>query len=134
MYLDEHQIVNYMLSIDKDLKDGYELMVEYKNFNATATNDDVKIELDKLKVKFQNSNLPELRKFYRIIKSWYQEIINSFDKINGHIISNGGLERANRDVKTLIRNGYGLSNFNRTRNRIMYVKNKNESIRYTRKK
>ena len=134
MYLDEHQIVDYMLSIDKDLKDGYELMVEYKNFNATATSDDVKYELDKIKVKFQNSELPELRKFYRIIKSWHQEIINSFDKINGHIISNGGLERANRDVKTLIRNGYGLSNFNRTRNRIMYVKNKNESVKYTRKK
>ena len=30
------------------------------------------------------------------------EIINSFTRINGHIISNGGIERANRYIKTIV--------------------------------
>ena len=34
MYLDEHQIVDYMLSIDADLKAGYELLNEYRNYNS----------------------------------------------------------------------------------------------------
>ncbi len=33
------------------------------------------------------------------------------------------MERANRDVKTIIRHAYGYTNFPRLRNRIMFVKN-----------
>ena len=63
-----------------------------------------------------------------LLKNWRTEIINSFHKVNGYIISNGGMERANRDVKTLIRHAYGFRNFDRVRNRIMYVKNDDASI------
>ena len=46
---------------------------------------------------------------------------------------NGGMERANRDVKTIIRHAYGFTNFPRLRNRIMYVKNDDATILYYRK-
>lgn len=56
--------------------------------------------------------------------------INSFNRINGFVISNGGMERANRDIKTIIRISYGYSNFERLRNRIMYIKNEDVAIKY----
>ena len=129
LFLSEHEIVDYMLSIDNDLKDAYELLNEYRNFNSTATINDAANELDELIIKFHNSKIPEYINSYKLLKNWRQEIINSFHRINGHIISNGGMERANRDIKTIIRHAYGFKNFSRLRNRIMYVKNKNVPIK-----
>lgn len=129
MYLDEHEIVDYMLSIDSDLKAGYELLNEYKNFNSCATIDNAEAWLDELIMKFHTSPLSEYHKAYKMLKNWRIEIINSFHKVNGHIISNGGMERANRDIKTIIRHAYGYTNFNRLRNRIMYIKNEDASVK-----
>ena len=84
--------------------------------------------LDELIIKFHNSKIDEYYKSYKLLKNWRQEIINSFHRINGHVISNGGMERANRDIKTIIRHAYGFTNFSRLRNRIMYVKNDDASI------
>ena len=130
MHMDEHQIVEYMLYIDPQLKAAYELMNEYKSFNASASIEDVEVRLDELINKFLNSPLTEYHKFYKLLKNWRQEIINSFNKVNGYIISNGGMERTNRDIKTIIRHAYGYKNFSRLRNRIMYIKNKDASIKY----
>ncbi|MBQ6783540.1 MAG: transposase [Acholeplasmatales bacterium] len=52
---------------------------------------------------------------------------------NGYIISNGGMELANRDVKTIIRHAYGYTNFPRLRNRIMFIKNADAPILCNRK-
>ena len=128
MYLSEHEIVDYMLSIDSNLKEAYELLNEYRNFNSVATINNAAEMLDELIIKFHNSKIDEYHKSYKLLKNWRQEIINSFHRINGHVISNGGMERANRDIKTIIRHAYGFTNFSRLRNRIMYVKNDDASI------
>lgn len=129
MYLSEREIVEYMLSIDSDLKDAYELLKEYRNFNSVATINTAEEMLDELIIKFHNSKIEEYYKAYKLLKNWRVEIINSFHRVNGHVISNGGMERANRDIKTIIRHAYGFSNFSRLRNRIMYIKNKNIPIK-----
>ena len=59
MYLSEHEIVDYMLSIDSNLKDAYELLNEYRNFNSVATIDNAAEMLDELIIKFHNSNINE---------------------------------------------------------------------------
>ena len=69
-----------------------------------------------------------------MLKNWRQEIINSFNKINGFRITNGAMERVNRDVKTMFRLSFGSSNFERMRNRIMFAINKDSPILYNRKK
>ena len=79
--------------------------------------------LDELIIKFHNSNINEFHKSYKLLKNLRQEIINSFHRINGHVISSGRMERANRDIKTIIRHAYGFINFSRLRNRIMHIKN-----------
>lgn len=128
MFLNEHEIVDYMLSIDHELKEAYDLVVEYKNFNSIANINNAAEFLDELIIKFHTSISDEYHKIYKMLRNWHDEIVNSFNRINGHIISNGGLERANRDIKTIIRLAYGFTNFTRLRNRIMYTKNKDASI------
>ena len=76
MYLSEHEIVDYILSIDNDLKDAYELLNEYRNFNSVATIDNAAEMLDELIIKFHNSNINEYHKSYKLLKNWRQEIIN----------------------------------------------------------
>jgi transposase len=128
MHLSEREIVRYMLSIDKNLKDAYELLNEYRVFNSVATINNAAEWLDELIIKFHNSSLDEFYKAYKLLKKWRNEIINSFNTINGYRISNGGMERANNDIKTIIRHSFGFTNFNRFRNKVMFSKNKDASI------
>jgi len=124
LLLEEHQIVDYMLKIDKDLKAAYELLNEYRAFNSSVTIYNAEEILNELINKFHGSPIDEYYKAYKMLKKWKKEIINSLNRVNGLIISNGGMERAYRNIKTIIRHAYGYKNFDRLRKRIMYVKNK----------
>lgn len=69
MYLNEHEIVDYVLSIDSNLKDAYELLNEYRNFNSIATIDNAEEYLDELIIKFHNSKIKEYNKAYKLLKT-----------------------------------------------------------------
>lgn len=133
MYLTLRQIIDYMLSLDDTLKRAYELKEEYLNFNSTATIDNCELWLDEIIYKFQTSGIEEYIHFWKLLKAWRKEIINSFNRINGYRISNGPIERTNRDIKTIFRLSFGSTNFQRMRNRIMWVLNDDAPILYTRK-
>ena len=47
------EIIDYMLSISKELKLAYELLHEYRNFNETATVENAEEWLNELILKFQ---------------------------------------------------------------------------------
>ena len=68
------------------------------------------------------------------MEKWFHEIINSFNTINGHKITNGPMERVNRDIKTLNGISFGSTNFPRMRNRIMFAINEGAPISPYRKK
>ena len=46
-----------MLLIDSNLKDAYELLNEYRNFNSIATIDNAEKYIDELIIKFHNSKI-----------------------------------------------------------------------------
>ena len=50
-------------------------------------------------------------------------LINLTDSNNSYLISKHNPNTEVSDIKTIIRIGYGYSNFERLRNRIMYIKN-----------
>ena len=128
MELTEDSIVAYMLSLDDELKGAYYLLNEYRDFNASATIEDAADQLDDLIVRFKNYHCEEYLRVAQCLTNWRDEIINSFNRINNHIISNGAMERINRDAKTIIRNSFGIRNFERFRNRVMYSINENSSF------
>ena len=134
MLMSKYQIIDCMLSLDQKLYKAYELKEEYRNFVATATIDTAYDELNKLISKFKEAHIPEYSKFIKILNNWHDEIINSFNTINGHKITNGPMERVNRDIKTIFSISFGSTNFPRMRNRIMYCINQDIPILGFRKK
>lgn len=65
-----------------------------------------------------------------MLEHWKFEIMNSFLIVDGIIMSYGSMESLNGRLKRVLHDGYGYSNFYKFRNRIMFCKNKNESINF----
>jgi len=128
MFLSNYGIVEKMLSLDSTLALAYELKEEYRNFVATASIDTASVELDALISKFKESRIKEYYPFIHIMENWHDEIVNSFNKINNHKITNGPMERVNRDIKSIFGISFGFTNFKRVRNRILYSINENSPI------
>lgn len=132
------EILKYLLSIDDDLKYGYELKEKYREFNLTAEYETCDEELTKLIDKFCNSHLEEYREFGKMIRRWKDEIKNSFIRVELRInnkgeqikkrLSNGPMEGTNARLKCIIKNANGYRNFSRFRNRCMFCINKNTPI------
>ena len=129
MELSKYQIVNYMLELDPNLKKAYYLKEDYREFNLVTDHPEEAAEkLEDLILRFKKSGISEYIPFWKMLQNWKTEIINSFTRINGHRISNGPIEKANAEIRKLIKVSYGCSNFVRFKNRIMYVINGNEPI------
>lgn len=110
-----------------DIRIAYELKEDYILFNRTATLNNAEIELEKLIEAFKNWSIKEYKAFSSLLINWKKEIVNSFIVIEGKRINNSFIESRNRQIGSLIYNANGLSNFKRTRNRIMYCINKNDT-------
>ena len=83
-----------------------------------------------------NSGIPEMKEFARTLANWKQEIINSFIIVNhlykinkdtGQVVvsdqklNNGIMENRNSILKTIKKNANGYTNWDRFRNRCLYV-------------
>lgn len=128
MLMSKYGIVENMFSLDSTLAKSYELKKEYRNFVATASIVTAQVELDSLISKFKESRIKEYFTFIHIMENWHDEIINSFNKINNHKITNGPMERVNRDIKTIFGISFGTTNYDRVRNRIMFSINEDSPI------
>jgi transposase len=69
----------------------------------------------------------ELKEYYTLLLNWSEEIINSFAVITGKRINNSYIESKNKLLEKILYNANGFTNFKRTRNRILYCLNKNDS-------
>ena len=65
----------------------------------------------------KESRIKEYYPFIHIMENWHDEIINSFNIINNDKITNGPIERVNRDIKTIFGISFGSTNFKRVRNK-----------------
>lgn len=128
VYMTKYQIIDSMLTLSDKLKKAYELKEDYRNFVATATIDTAEHELNELIIKFKEAHISEYSTFIKILTDWHDEIINSFNKINGHKITNGPMERVNRDIQTIFSISFGSTNFPRVRNRVMFCINEDAPI------
>jgi transposase len=71
----------------------------------------------------------ELKRIAGMIRRWKDEIVNSFDRIDGQRISNGPIESVNARIGIIKRNGSGYRNFERFKLRVLYSLNENSSIK-----
>ncbi len=128
-YLNYRDIMNILFDRFPDLQLAYELKEDYIHFNTTTSYRDVKEKLSDQISHFADSNIHEYDDFYNLLLHWFDEIVNSFIIVNGRRINNSYIESRNNQIERLIYNAYGFKNFKRTRNRILYCLNKNNTYK-----
>jgi len=126
----KHDVLNKLLSIDRNLAEAYWLKEEYREFNLCGTYEEALYKIDDFIERFKKAHYVEFREFASMIERWKFEIINSFLIVDGIRMSNGSMESLNGRLKRVLHDGYGYSNMPRFRNRVMFCINKNEPINF----
>lgn len=110
-----------------DLEKAYNLKEMYIYFNRTSTYESAVANFDRIRYIFADCGITEYEEFYGLLGNWKQEIVNSFIRVDGRRINNSFIESKNRIIEKLMLNANGFTNFKRTRNRILYCLNKNDT-------
>lgn len=127
-FVNLREIREILFNAFSELKAAYELKEYYIRVNAQTAPENAAKALDEAITIFEGCGIDEYEEFYRMLLNWRIQIINSFIRINGRRINNSYMESKNRIVGRLIFNANGFKNFKRTRNRILYCLNENETF------
>lgn len=143
MNIDTYRIESLFFDLDDSFETMRELKEEYISFNHSHFDDEksASIQLDTLIQKYKASELKLFEQFAHYLESHKDSIIRSFlvaevsrktkseeDDYYSRL-SNGPMESFNRKPKDYKRNTRGFSNFDYTRNRILWSTRKNPPIR-----
>lgn len=128
-YYSKTHLMQYLLSIDEELKAAYLLKENYREFNKTADYETCEERLNVLIGQFRHSKSKEMRTVSKMLKHWQVEIKNSFVRVGKRRLSNGPIENMNSQIKTIIKTSNGYKDFRRLRNRILYSLNKDTPIK-----
>jgi transposase len=137
----EKRLQEMILDIHPDLFKAWNLKERYMRFDkADLSEQDRSSHLAKLIDDFISSDIPEMMSMGLTLSNWRQEILNSFHTMNKKVTSSDGsrksitarvtsgpVEGRNKYIKILLKLANGYVNFNRFRNRAMYVLNRSES-------
>ena len=135
MYLDTYQIEQMFFAIDDKFKRIRDLKEMYIRFNSASYEDSNMIgkQLDEIIATYKKCELDMFIEFAATLEEFRDYIIASFKTVKrinkgqrkGHYevitrLSNGPMEGFNRKPKDYKRNSRGFSNFDYTRNRILW--------------
>ena len=118
------QLLEMILDIHQDLRNGYYLKERYTIFNTVSTFDQAKENIDALIGEFVRADIYEYQEFTSLLINWKQEIVNSFIVYKGKRINNSIAEGINAQISVILFNTKGIKNDERRRKRIMYAINK----------
>ena len=130
-YYNYYRLLDYMLSINKELEKAYQLKRSFQKFlnDTTKEREALESRLFELIKQIKQSNIEEIRPIAATLEKWWEEILNSFLIIEGRQISNGPIESVNRILKKIKNNANGFRNFQRFRARAFLVINKKFSLK-----
>ena len=106
-----------MLSVSSKLRDAYWLKENFYKFMDSKNIDEAKKHLKNWNLCVGVIPLEEFENCFEMIQRWQPYILRAFSL--GY--TNGFTEGCNNKIKVLKRNCYGMRNFNRFRNRILYM-------------
>lgn len=140
LYEKEEKLFNLVPELQemRDLKEFY-IRFNRAHFDELSQ---VETALIKLITLYRQSDFEMFRNFASLLNENFQEIINSFVRIeivdeNGEIqekrLSNGPIESFNRIPKDMKRNSRGYLDFEHARNRILFATRKNQQLRSPKK-
>ena len=131
-YTNFYDLLNMILNIDPQLKKAYYFLIKVDEFFREANINNAKVKIDKIIDYALHSEVVELNSYGHTLMRWRREIINSFYIINevdeyGEVfsrkINNGIAENKNRTLKLIKNHSNGYRNWERFRNRSLYVLN-----------
>ena len=124
-YMNYYELRKEILKIDDNLYKAYELKEEFRSFIKDTEAYEAEVMHDEVLNDFIEADLPCYKEFIKTIKSWKEEIINSFDKpYDNRKQSNALAENINSKIQKMISVSNGLTNYERTRARALYILNK----------
>ena len=143
MNVDTYTIEKLFLQLDSNFEGLRELKEDYIQFNQTEYDNefDILLDLKDLIDKYDRSEQSVFRDFAGFLRKNLTPIVNSFTRIKVYRksarlekeyyarLSNGPMESFNRKPKDLKRITRGVSDFNYTRNRILWATRKNPTIK-----
>lgn len=123
-------------AIHPDLRTAWILKDDVVDFYKKNTYETAQDALKALIRRFSSSNIPEMIQFGKTLRNWQTEIVSSFivvgnryrvDKETGHVViserklNTNLMENRNSIIKTIKKNANGYANWDRFRNRCLYV-------------
>ncbi len=115
------EILNYILSLDKDLNIAYNF---YQDFLYITSLSEEKLQialLDKWIEKARYCGIKELELNAKTFSAWYSAIASSFKTFEGSKLSNGFIEGTNNKIKVIKRVSFGYKSFVNFRKRILLI-------------
>lgn len=119
---EEKQQLEVMLSLSEDIRNAYLLKEKFYEFMDSKDWETARRRLKEWNLYAGVVNLPEFNKAVNTFCNWSHEILEAFR--TG--FTNGYTEGMNNKTKVLKRACYGVKNFNRFRNRLLYMANSHE--------
>lgn len=135
-YKNYYDLKEQMRKIHPDLVTAWDIKDSFVDLYETNTTDTIEQALNEFIQTLMQCSVPEIHEFGKTVKNWRKEIINSFiivkqtyqvDKDTGHVtvsnhrLNNGLMENRNGILKCIKKNANGYSNWERFRNRCLYV-------------
>ena len=139
--ISEKRMQEMIFNISDELNKAWNLKERYVHFNEKDMAEEERSEiLDLLINDCISSDIPEMISMGLTLSNWKYEIINSFHTISKKItlsngtkkqitarVTSGPVEGRNKYLKLILRLANGYTNFDRFRNRAMYVLNVKET-------
>ena len=118
------EVIQELLTIDDDLKRGYQLKELFLDLVNHSSYEHAKVDLKCWIDLCRESKIEEFIEASNTIENWLEYIVNSFiDKR----LSNGFTEGLNNKIKVIKRVGFGYKNFDFFRLRLLYILNHKNS-------
>lgn len=115
--IEDKSVLNQMLTASHELEQAHILKERFYGIFKAKTQFEAKNELQNWLFLAEQFNLPEFKHCITTFTKWSDEIT----RIVEHKVSNGYTEGVNNKIKVLKRISFGVRNFNRFRNRILYL-------------
>ena len=115
--IEDSLVLNRMLAADSELEKAYILKERFKEIFYFKTEEAAKQALSDWLMLAADLAIPEFKHCITTFTKWSKEIINTVK----YRVSNGFIEGSNNKIKVLKRISYGVQNFERFRNRILYL-------------
>lgn len=115
--IEDKSVLNQMLTASHELEQAHILKERFYGIFKAKTQFEAKNELQNWFFLAEQFNLPEFKHCITTFTKWSDEIT----RIVEHKVSNGYTEGVNNKIKVLKRISFGVRNFNRFRNRILYL-------------